>query len=79
MKPIDQGGWNVFITYGGGYDFADPAMLIALAASGKKGWFGWPENASTRHCAPNGPRPDTLRGAAGHRQEDAGRRRGTSC
>ncbi len=44
MKPIDQGGWSVFITYGGGYDFADPAMLIAMAANGKKGWFGWPEN-----------------------------------
>jgi peptide/nickel transport system substrate-binding protein len=45
MKPDDQGGWDIFITYGGGYDFADPMMLIALAATGKKGWFGWPENA----------------------------------
>ena len=44
MKPVDQGGWDVFITYGGGYDFSDPIMLISLAANGKKGWFGWPEN-----------------------------------
>jgi peptide/nickel transport system substrate-binding protein len=46
IKPIDQGGWNIFVTYGGGYDFADPIMLIALAANGNKGWFGWPENAA---------------------------------
>ena len=45
MKPDNEGGWDIFITYGGGYDFADPIMLIALSATGKKGWFGWPENA----------------------------------
>jgi peptide/nickel transport system substrate-binding protein len=45
MKPDDQGGWDIFITYGGGFDFSDPIMLIALAANGTKGWFGWPENA----------------------------------
>lgn len=44
MKPDDQGGWDIFITYGGGYDFANPISLIALAANGKKGWFGWPED-----------------------------------
>ena len=45
MKPDDQGGWDIFITYGGGYDFSNPITLISLSASGKKGWFGWPENA----------------------------------
>jgi peptide/nickel transport system substrate-binding protein len=45
MKPDNQGGWDIFITYGGGFDFSDPIMLIALAANGTKGWFGWPENA----------------------------------
>ena len=45
MKPDNQGGWDIFITYGGGFDFSDPIMLIALAANGAKGWFGWPENA----------------------------------
>jgi peptide/nickel transport system substrate-binding protein len=45
MKPDDEGGWDIFITYGGGYDFSDPIMLSALTANGKKGWFGWPENA----------------------------------
>lgn len=45
MKPDNEGGWDIFITYGGGYDFSNPITLISLAANGKKGWFGWPENA----------------------------------
>ena len=45
MKPDDQGGWDIFVTYGGGYDFSNPITLIALSANGKKSWFGWPENA----------------------------------
>jgi peptide/nickel transport system substrate-binding protein len=44
-KPDDAGGWDIFITYGAGYDFNDPVTAIAMAANGKKGWFGWPENA----------------------------------
>ncbi|MBV8456877.1 MAG: ABC transporter substrate-binding protein [Acetobacteraceae bacterium] len=45
MKPDNQGGWDIFITYGGGFDYSNPITLISLAANGKKGWFGWPENA----------------------------------
>jgi peptide/nickel transport system substrate-binding protein len=60
QKPIDQGGWNVFITYGGGYDFADPAMLIALAASGKKAWFGWPDNAEYEELRTKWAEAETL-------------------
>ncbi len=39
MKPDNQGGWDIFITYGGGFDFSNPITLISLAANGKKGWF----------------------------------------
>jgi len=46
MKPDDQGGWDIFITYGGGFDFSNPITLIALAANGKNAWFGWPDNAA---------------------------------
>jgi len=41
----DQGGWNVFFTYGGGNATASPISLSGHAATGRKGWFGWPENA----------------------------------
>ena len=37
MKPIDEGGWDVFITYGGGFDFADPAMLICDGGQREEG------------------------------------------
>ncbi|MBM3522928.1 MAG: ABC transporter substrate-binding protein, partial [Alphaproteobacteria bacterium] len=44
-SPPDQGGWNIFITSGGGTATAHPINLAAHAATGDKAWFGWPENA----------------------------------
>lgn len=41
----DQGGWNIFITSAGGTAVGNPIALAAHAATGDKGWFGWPENA----------------------------------
>jgi peptide/nickel transport system substrate-binding protein len=43
--PDDKGGWDIFVTYGSSYDFGNPITMVALQANGKKGWFGWPENA----------------------------------
>lgn len=45
MKPDNEGGWDIFITYGGGFDWSNPVTMMALSMTGKKGWFGWPENA----------------------------------
>lgn len=45
MAPDDKGGWDIFVTYGSSYDFSNPITMVALQANGKKGWFGWPENA----------------------------------
>ncbi len=42
----EQGGWNVFYTFSGGNSTASPISLFAHAATGRKAWFGWPENAS---------------------------------
>ena len=44
MEPDDKGGWDVFITWGSAYAFSDPIGLLALAANGKKAWYGWPTN-----------------------------------
>ncbi|MGH7159673.1 MAG: ABC transporter substrate-binding protein [Acetobacteraceae bacterium] len=45
MAPDDKGGWDIFITYGSGYDWDNPITMVSLSANGKKGWFGWPEDA----------------------------------
>ncbi len=42
MKPIDQGGWNVFGTGWIGADMLDPTLNQPLRGNGKKAWFGWP-------------------------------------
>lgn len=44
-NPPDQGGWNVFFTYGDGNGYANPIVAITHAANGQNAWFGWPENA----------------------------------
>ncbi|MEO8857162.1 MAG: ABC transporter substrate-binding protein [Burkholderiaceae bacterium] len=45
QNPPDQGGWNVFYTWSGGNSASSPISLFAHAATGRKAWFGWPENA----------------------------------
>jgi peptide/nickel transport system substrate-binding protein len=45
QNPPDQGGWNIFYTWGGGAATANPILLTGHAATGRKAWFGWPENA----------------------------------
>ncbi len=42
--PAD-GGWNIFLTSAGGPAVGHPIALGAHAASGEKGWFGWPLDA----------------------------------
>ena len=44
QNPPDQGGWNVFYTWGGGAATGNPILLTGHAATGRKAWFGWPEN-----------------------------------
>ena len=42
--PVDEGGWNIFLTYGSGVATSNPISLIAHAATGEKAWYGWPSN-----------------------------------
>ncbi|MBN9064764.1 MAG: ABC transporter substrate-binding protein [Rhizobiales bacterium] len=42
--PPDQGGWNVFFTSASSYAYGSPIGLVGHAATGEKGWFGWPSN-----------------------------------
>lgn len=41
----DQGGWNIFITSAGGPAVGNPIALAGHAATGERGWFGWPTDA----------------------------------
>jgi peptide/nickel transport system substrate-binding protein len=42
--PIDQGGWNVFLTTFPGIAILDPAVDAPLRANGAAAWFGWPDD-----------------------------------
>jgi peptide/nickel transport system substrate-binding protein len=44
-EPPEKGGWNIFVTSGSGAAFGNPITLVGHAATGDKGWFGWPANA----------------------------------
>lgn len=42
QKPIDQGGWNVFGSFWGGYDMMAPISHLPIRGNGPKAWNGWP-------------------------------------
>jgi peptide/nickel transport system substrate-binding protein len=43
-NPVDQGGWNIFYTYLGGFGNISPAPDIGIRGNGAGAWFGWPNN-----------------------------------
>jgi peptide/nickel transport system substrate-binding protein len=43
-KPVAEGGWNIFITWGSGEGFDNPIGFVAHTANGDAGWFGWPKD-----------------------------------
>ncbi len=43
-KPVAEGGWNIFITWGAGEGFDNPIGFVGHTANGEAGWFGWPKD-----------------------------------
>lgn len=41
-EPLDRGGWSVFYTAFGSYDFLDPSGHFPIRGNGANAWFGWP-------------------------------------
>ncbi|MBW8268800.1 ABC transporter substrate-binding protein [Caldovatus aquaticus] len=41
-EPLERGGWSVFYTAFGAYDFLDPSGHFPLRGNGAGAWFGWP-------------------------------------
>jgi len=44
MEPPAKGGWNLFSTNWLINEVMDPLRSAPASASGKRAWFGWPEN-----------------------------------
>ncbi|MCK1546518.1 ABC transporter substrate-binding protein [Bradyrhizobium sp. 179] len=42
--PIENGGWNIFITSDSDYVQGDPIAAPFLSANGDKAWYGWPKS-----------------------------------
>ena len=41
-QPPDKGGWHVFGSFWGGYDFMNPAGYLLLRGTGQAAFQGWP-------------------------------------
>ena len=41
-EPLDKGGWSVFCTTYSWFEYADPAVNVALRGNGPAAYFGWP-------------------------------------
>jgi peptide/nickel transport system substrate-binding protein len=48
QEPVEKGGWSVFHTFGSSAAFSSPATHPLITGRGKKGWFGWWDNAEAR-------------------------------
>ena len=42
QQPIAEGGWSMFGSMWGGYDWDNPAGDAALRGNGRNAWVGWP-------------------------------------
>ena len=43
--PVEQGGWNIFLTAWVGADIMNPLTAAPLGGNGEKGWAGWATDA----------------------------------
>ncbi|AGS24529.1 ABC transporter substrate-binding protein [Rhizobium etli] len=42
--PVENGGWNIFITSESAYSLGNPLGSPFLLANGDNAWYGWPKN-----------------------------------
>lgn len=72
--PPDQGGWNIFITSADGLSVSNPIWLAGHAATGERGWFGWPtdeKHEELRNAWVKAPDLETRQQIARQMQENA--------
>jgi peptide/nickel transport system substrate-binding protein len=46
-NPVDQGGWNIFVTWWEGADVLDPVVQFAMSGAGDRAWVGWANDPVT--------------------------------
>jgi peptide/nickel transport system substrate-binding protein len=51
MEPVEQGGWSIFISGVNGPGMLNPAVNFLVRGQGRKGYFGWYENAEVEKLA----------------------------
>jgi peptide/nickel transport system substrate-binding protein len=60
QKPVKEGGWNIFFTNWVGADLVNPIVNFGIGGQGKKGWFGWAEDAKIEKLKDDFARASTL-------------------
>jgi peptide/nickel transport system substrate-binding protein len=60
QKPVKEGGWNMFFTNWVGADLVNPIVNFGIGGQGKKGWFGWAEDAKIEKLKDDFARASTL-------------------
>ncbi|WP_372421809.1 ABC transporter substrate-binding protein [Salinarimonas chemoclinalis] len=43
-NPVEDGGWNMFVTWWEGADLLDPVVQFAMSAAGDGAWVGWAQD-----------------------------------
>ena len=71
-RPVAEGGWNIFVTWGSGEGFDNPIGMQAHTANGEAGWFGWPKDDLHEKLRDEWALAATPRGAQGGCAQAAG-------
>ena len=58
-EPVEQGGWNIFLTAFAGADLLNPLTSAPLGGQGEKGWAGWASDATLEKLRDDYARADT--------------------
>ncbi len=45
MEPLEKGGWSLFVTASPAAEYRDPMVAAFIRGDGRKGFYGWPEDA----------------------------------
>lgn len=59
-EPVNNGGWNIFITYFSDFECSSPFGTSLFLMNGAKAWYGWPKNDEFEALRVKWPDVETL-------------------